>query len=163
MKCRQIQKRMVGRSGKITDHPLDREIEIHLAHCADCRAWLDELEALGKSVRSQSHPSPSPELVMQTLSLCHARIAGLPVHPRRFRLSVWTRPIPGFIKWVLPPLVFCTFGWILSTIGDLKPDVTPTTPAVIGLVLIVQNAAMLLFAPILLRRRSIQNSHIRFN
>ena len=161
MTCRQIQERILERSERTPDLPMDESIEVHLSTCTDCQAWLDELQILRRSLSAQLHPSAAPELVMKTRSLCHDRIDGKVATHRRFRFSEWTRPIPGFIKWVLPALVIITFGWILGTVGDLEPDVAPTAPAVIGLVLIIQNAAMLLFAPILLKRRRIRNFETR--
>ncbi len=152
MKCKKARRRIIELSGENRESQEESKIHAHLSQCERCGAWVDDLTSLREQMKHLTEPIPSHQIVEKTRRACHDQLVGASVLKNRVHSNRQPQSLPEFIKWVLPPLMLFTIGWILWHIGDLEPEISLTSPAVFSLFLIIQNGVMLLLAPVLLRR-----------
>jgi hypothetical protein len=97
------------------DLPWRERLGKHIEQCAACREYLDGIEQLGDSLRTDAEPDPGPSLLrLQDRLTSAARIQT----PRR--LSVWNRrislPLPLAAGAVL--VILClSIGFLLSALS----------------------------------------------
>jgi anti-sigma factor RsiW len=123
----------------------DRElVEGHLRACARCRAFAEDRRAMREEAGALRWPAPPQALVRETRRLmleseAMARPAGLPA-------------------WVLVALALAAVAtgvWLAVALAGVTPETTLADLPVAGLAalfIIVQNALMLLLAPVVLRK-----------
>lgn len=136
-------------------------IQQHIERCSRCARFQDSLEKIRTGLRTIPHPVPSPTLLERTRkSLVED------MKTRSGSLS-WKNtmpsitPVPKIIWVALLMLIALTVVVITSVFKDIVWDETLPFSAAAVLTLVLQNAAMLIFAPILLRRQRWKRSGFR--
>ncbi len=151
MRCKHVQRLMID----AIDNPLSREelegMEEHIQNCRGCTRFQSTYALLRRGVTELPCPAPSKDLDRDTHDLCRgARLATLhfATDPA---LSKWQAlAIPKFIWVVLPILIFLTALLMAGGLQDILDENISFLSATF-LALVLQNAAMLVFAPILFR------------
>lgn len=148
--CRDIERLMIaGEARSLADG--DRKLfEDHLRACGRCRAFAQDRETIREAAGALRWPAPPQALIRRT---------------RRLMLDDGTGARPaGLPAWVLIALALvavATGVWLAIALAGITPETTWTDLPVAGLAaifIIVQNALMLLLAPVVLRRVRLRES-----
>ncbi len=155
MRCQDFE-RLILESG---DRELSREerrsIECHLIQCASCNSFREFW--LGLRVPIQNFPAADlpPDLDYRVRLSCHDAIRtsggkrrrAQPAAPRQIA------PVPWPIWAALSALTVLTLAFVIPGILEFWQNQKLTPGIILVLVLILQNALMLLFVPVIVRRQ----------
>jgi hypothetical protein len=152
MKCKDIERLVIESSSERQDRSRMAEVEKHIEHCAACARLKEDLENM-RNVLERMPQRPLPEdLDKKTYQMCRAELKTLLAEGKPARVWSWSRSIPTYIKVALISLLVLTVLWTASLLRDFRLEESLSVSTIIVLSLIIQNAMMLLFAPLLLRR-----------
>jgi predicted anti-sigma-YlaC factor YlaD len=129
-------------------------VEDHLHGCEGCRAFAADRAAIRKEMGAVRWPAPSESLLRGTRAMILESRTG--------------RRAAGLPAWVLAAMALMTVAtglWLAVSLADVTPEMTLADlplGALAAVVVIIQNALLLFFAPVLLRavrsRRSASES-----
>lgn len=161
MRCKDIERLIIDSSDKDLSQEELSTIEKHIARCALCARFQDDLEKIRTGVKTMSQPVLPPDLAQKTRRRCQAEISRRPAAASKIAKLIPSDPIPKYVWAVLLPLILLTVFVLAPTLKEIRLDQTLTFASAAALTIIIQNAVMLLFAPILIRRRRWKNQDIR--
>ena len=152
MRCRDFESLLIETSGRKSEAAEEKALADHAAGCARCQARLVEWQNMKSVLPCLAAPRLRPELEEKVRNLCQAEIC------RISRPATVTSPakgpaLPAFFWPTFGALVFLTVALLVPGLRALIRDGSWTLPAILAVVLIVQNGLTLLFAPLLLARR----------
>ena len=158
MKCQDIERLIIDSSEEDFTEEERERIEEHLAQCPRCHSFQDDLKKIRTFLKEMTPPSPPAELARCTQLLCYTRMRRSQQAEEKARSRIQqTPPIPVYIWGALVSLTILTLILTLPLIEGLTSD-QPLQPPMFGvLVLMIQNAVMLCFSPILLRKYRMKN------
>jgi anti-sigma factor RsiW len=119
-------------------------VEDHLRGCARCRDFAADRRALREESAALRWPAPPEALVRAT-------------RRRLLESATAVRPasLPAWVLVALAVAAIATGVWLTVSLSGVTPDMTLADLPVAGLaavLIIVQNALVLLFAPVILRK-----------
>lgn len=152
MKCKDIEGLLIESSGKKLDKRQFVEIERHAGHCARCARFKEDLENIRSVLGHMPRPTLPEDLDNKTYQMCKAEMASFKVEGKVFGSKAWFKSIPAFMKVAFICLIVLTAVWAILLFKDFSLGESLSAPTIVILFLIIQNALMLLFAPLLLRR-----------
>jgi hypothetical protein len=112
-------------------------------------------------VKTIPQPILPPDLAQKTLHRCQTEISQQPATATKIAKLIPSAPIPKYVWAALLPLILLTVFVLAPTLKEIRLDQTLTFASAAALTIIIQNAVMLLFAPILIRRRRWKKQDIR--
>lgn len=152
MQCKHIEHLVMDSSErKLSEKELSC-IQQHIEQCSRCARFQDSLEKIRTGLRTLPFPVPSPELLEKTRKSLVEEIQTRSSSPHRKNTRHSIVPVPKIIWAALLALIVLTVLVMIPILKDLKWDEPWSFPTAAILTLILQNAAMLILAPILLRR-----------
>jgi anti-sigma factor RsiW len=160
MRCKDIERLIIASSDEDLSSEELKAIEQHVGLCAHCARFQEELGKIRKGIKAMATPELSADLAENTRLRCYAemkkqREAAL---EKRSSRSL-SRPIPVYVWITLFVLTLLTMVIIFPVIREIRLDQTLTFKAAAVLTLIIQNAVMLFFAPILIRKYRSKREH----
>jgi hypothetical protein len=114
-------------------------VDIHTSHCPRCRSFREEFEDVRMDRKTRA------------LYLGETRTLQVSAGKRTLRRTALAS-VPGFIWAALAVLIIMTAVLVVSFVGDLKQGWSLTFSNVGLLTLLAQNAVMLLFIPVIMRK-----------
>jgi hypothetical protein len=142
--CRDIERLLLEGEDRPFAAPERRAVEDHLGACGRCRAFAEDRRALREEIGSLRWPDPPRALVRGTRRLMlESGTAAKPAAP------------PAWVLVALALAAVATGVWLAVALAGVTPETTLADLPAAGLaavVVIVQNALMLLFAPVVLRK-----------
>jgi hypothetical protein len=160
MRCKDIERLIVDASERGLSHDERRAIGNHVSFCAKCARLQEELEGIRVCLRNSTKPNLPEDLAQKTRELCYAEMESLRSAPQRSELRTPSRSVPRLIWAAIVSLILITGFLLLPFIRELELEQTLSFPAVVVLFLIIQNAAMLFFAPVIFRKFRSQNQRL---
>ncbi len=160
MRCKDIERLIIDSSDKDLSLEELSTIEKHIAHCALCACFRDDLEKIRMGVKTIPQPVLPPGLAQKTRLRCQAEMNRGPAAASKIAKLIPSDPIPKYVWAALLPLILLTVFVLAPTLKEIRLDQTLTFTSAAALTIIIQNAVMLLFAPILIRRRRWKNQDI---
>jgi len=152
MSCKDIERLIIDSSDKdLSLEELD-VLEQHMAFCTNCSRFRENLEKIRVSIKTIPQPTPSPDLVEKTRAKCQAELRTKTADNAGICLKTHAEPIPKYALPVLFSLILLTAFIIAPMLKNIKLDQSLTFPTIVVLTLLIQNAAMLFFSPILIRK-----------
>ncbi len=161
MRCKDIERLIIDSSDKDLSQEELGAIEKHVAHCALCARFQDDLEKIRMGVKTMPQPVLPPGLAQKTRLRCQAEISQQPAAASKIAKLIPSDPVPKYVWAALLPLILLTVFVLAPTLKEIRLDQTLTFTSAAALTIIIQNAVMLLFAPILIRRRRWNKQDIR--
>ena len=161
MKCKDIERLIIYSSEEDLSYEELSGIEQHVSECSKCVCFQDELEKIRLCLEEVITLEPSTELVKKTQLICHAKMKTLPVPAKRNSAQALLIRIPKPIWIALFSLVALTLIWTFSLAEDFNVGQPLSFQTMAVLFLMIQNAAMLFFAPILIRKYRVKNQGLR--
>ena len=151
MRCKDFRHRILGDDpGPDTPPDLFREMDGHAAQCPACGHFRDHMEAVRAELRDL--PEPALSGLVENRVRTFLRNAGAahraPAEPLPPRWGSFT--IPRLIWGAIPVLIVLTTVVMAAGLQDILTQ-TSSWRASAFVFLLLQNAAMLVFAPILIR------------
>ena len=161
MRCKDIERLIIDSSDEALGLEELSAIEAHIAHCALCARFQGDLEKIRIGVKAMPQPVLPPDLVQKTRVRCHVEISQQPAAVSKIARLIPSDPIPKYVWAALLPLIILTVLIIVPELIEIRWDQSLTFKSVVALSIIIQNALMLLFVPILIRRRRWNKQSIR--
>jgi anti-sigma factor RsiW len=161
MRCKDIERLIIESSDEDLSLEELSAIEKHIARCALCAHFQDDLEKIRMGVKTMPQPILPPDLAQKTRLRCQAEISRQPAAASKIAKLIPSDPIPKYVWAALLPLILLTVLVLAPTLKEIRLDQTLTFASAAALTIIIQNAVTLLFAPILIRRRRWKKQDIR--
>jgi hypothetical protein len=161
MRCKDIERLIIDSSDENLSSEELRTIEKHVARCALCARFQEDLEKIRMGVKTIPQPVLPPDLAQKTRHRCLAELSQQPAVATKIAKLIPSDPIPKYVWAALLPLILLTVLVIAPIFKEIRLDQTLKFTSVVALTIIIQNAVMLLFAPILIRRRHGKKQDIR--
>ncbi len=153
MRCKNIERLIIASWDEDLSPEELKAIEQHVGRCAHCARFREELGKIRTGIKAMPTPELSPDLAENTRLRCYAEMKKQQEAARERRSSrTLSRPIPVYVWATLFVLTLLTMVVILPVVKEIKFDQTLSFKAAAVLTLIIQNAVMLFFAPILIRK-----------
>jgi hypothetical protein len=134
-------------------------LEEHLEACSDCAAFLSFRGGLRSCLREASGPELTSDLSDQVRLRCRAELDSL----SRARAGRDSGTPPAAVPWpILAALVVLTgltLTFLIPGLEEFRQSQKLTLGMVLVLLVILQNALMLFFAPLLMRRGRLSRFH----
>jgi hypothetical protein len=152
MRCQDAQRLMLdGLERKMNEDSLFA-LEDHVRRCPGCAGFRADLKGIRAGLENRTLPEPPADVIERTRALCLAELRAnedaSETNPDKTR----TAALPGFIQAALAVLTTLTLVFVVPRIEDIKLDETLTFETALTFVLLIQNAFMLFFAPVLIRK-----------
>jgi len=142
MECKKVKQWIMDSSAEDLDGKEGANIGRHISECPECASLWDDLKKIRLHLNKIPQPVPSEEVLKRTRSVCRARL----------RISPPSPSVPKYIWMAFAALVILTGVWMVPLSRELRLDQPLSLRAVGVLVLMIQNAVMLFFAPVLIRK-----------
>lgn len=153
MKCKDIEHLVLASSGKLPDSKQLHAIHLHVEHCIRCSRLKEDIESLRSLIQQRPNLVLPEDLDKKTYLRCQKEIQSLQNNKKKVSLQHHLQTIPIHMKVVFISLLVVTVIWIFPFFKDFGfVGESLSLPTIFGLFLIIQNAMMLLFAPLLIRR-----------
>jgi anti-sigma factor RsiW len=152
MQCKDIERLIIVSSEEELSPEESKAVEQHLEHCAHCARLRDDLEKIRLGITTMPKPLLPPDLAQKTRQRCLDEIRLQPALAKRVFSRIRSYPIPKYVWASLVPLIIFTVLLIAPVIKEIRLEESLTFESAAALALLIQNAAMLFFAPILIRR-----------
>jgi anti-sigma factor RsiW len=153
MRCQDFE-RLILEVGERKLSPEERlTLEQHLAKCPACAGFKDSWEDLHLFLEKAPAPALPPELEQRVRLACHEELGTRPLRRARPRRATTAVRVPWPIWVALAVLTVLTAAFLVPGVEGFLHDQKFTLEAVLVLGIILQNALMLFFAPIILNKR----------
>ena len=152
MRCQDAQRLMLDiPEGTLSADTLSA-LEEHVRRCPKCAGLRADLEEIRTGLENHPLPEPPADLIERTRAVCLAELRAnedaRETNPGKTRVAA----PPKFIWAALAVLTVLTLIFVVPRIEDIKFDEMLTFETVLTFSLLIQNAVMLFFAPILIRK-----------
>lgn len=152
MKCKDIERLVIESSkDELSAKDLSR-IKQHLLHCSKCAQLEDDLKKIRVFLKKTVRPTPPAELVRQTQLMCHTEIKALKAGVKKISGLSSSRLIPKYIWAALASLTTLTVILLSPLLTEFNLERPLSFQTVVVLFLMIQNAGMLFFTPVLIRK-----------
>jgi len=152
MKCSEMERLIIESSSVSSDEETKNEMERHMKDCVRCARLEEDMAGIRAALLGQSGPELPQDLDEKTRQLCLATLASSQVNREISDGKAWLESIPLSIKVAFISLIVLTAVCSLPLLRQLMLEESLSVAAIIMLSMIVQNAVMLIFSPLLLRR-----------
>ncbi len=153
MRCQDFE-RLIIEAGEGKLSPEERlTMERHLAQCPACAEFRDSWEDLHLSLEKAPAPPLPPELEQRVRLACHEELGTRPTRRPRPRRAAAAVRVPWPIWVALAVLTVLTAAFLVPGVEGFLRDQKFTLEAVLVLGIILQNALMLFFAPVILNKQ----------
>lgn len=154
MKCKDIERLIIDfKEDGLSSEELSA-VKEHVERCAECAGLRDDLRKIRVYLKRMPKSVLSAELARRTQSTCQVELSSMPLSRERTNGRNHLRSIPKAVWAALFSLVVLTTILILVLLEDFDLKLPLSTQTVVVLTLMIQNAGMLFFAPILIRKFS---------
>jgi predicted anti-sigma-YlaC factor YlaD len=141
-RCRDVERLMLESEDRALPPEERGLVEEHLRACARCRGFASDRALLRAELAGVRWPAPPEDLVLRTRRMLRAAGAAAPP------------AVPAWILIALTAVTVVTGIGLAIALADVTPDMALADMpigAVAAFFIIVQNALMLFFAPVVLR------------
>ena len=160
MRCQDIERLIMENDERDLSQEERLAIEQHLAQCPACAGYRDLWEGMPGSLRKVALPELPAELERRVRLACHEEINTRFRRQTRPRRSASSASVPWPIWAALAVLTVLTAAFLVPGIEKFLEEQSFSLEAVLVLGIILQNALMLFFAPIVMRRRRFLRSAV---
>jgi hypothetical protein len=152
MRCQDIERVIIDSSERKLSQEERRAIEQHVNQCAECARFRDDLKNIQASIKKIPALTPPEKLERRTSALCHAELSSRLASEKQLVSQTQPSPIPWVIWIALIALIVLTAFLLFSLFKDIRMNQPLSFESIFVLCLILQNAVMLFFAPVIIRK-----------
>lgn len=152
MKCKHFRSLILEQPDRELTAGESRMLADHLSGCRECLAFKQELLLLGGLIGENRFPELSTDVEREVRKRCHRALRERETAKQAAeKIPAWLG-IPRGILLSLFLLVAITMILILTGFGEISIGNTLSAGDLLILMLVLQNAVMLLFSPVLFRK-----------
>ncbi len=143
LSCRDVERLIIAGEDRELSMGERRLVEDHLRGCGWCRGFEADRTFIREEIAAVRWPAPPDRLVRGTRRMVLERGPDAPA-----------ATVPGWVLIAMAVVAIVTGLWLAVSLADVTPDMTLADLPAAGLAavfIIVQNALMLFFAPVVLR------------
>ncbi len=159
MQCKDIERLILISSEEELSPEESKIIKQHLEDCALCASLRDDLEKIRLGITTMPKPVLPPDLAQKTRQRCLAEIRLQAATAKRVFSRIRSYAVPIYVWAAFIPLVILTVLLIAPVIKEIRLGESLSFESAAALTLLIQNAAMLFFTPILIRRYRIKREN----
>ncbi|MCJ7580577.1 MAG: hypothetical protein MUP98_08590 [Candidatus Aminicenantes bacterium] len=154
MKCKDIEHLVIASSGGLSDSKQLDVVRSHVELCDKCLHLKEDVESLRSLLNRRVEPVLPEDLDKKTYQLCKSEIHSLQKNSQRVNFRQHMQAIPIYMKVVFIALLVIMSIWFFFLFEDFGSGggESLSMAMIFGLFLIIQNAMMLLFSPLLISR-----------
>lgn len=160
MRCKDIKRLIIDASERDLEQAEKHVLEKHLAECEVCARFQNQYQNIRLSLSTSPKPALPHLLDSLTLGACQDWI---------YTAATTGKVIPSSSKSALPKLVWSalflltvlTVIILIPLLKEFQLDQNISVSTAVALTLILQNAVMLFFAPLIIRRARFRGSGFR--
>lgn len=152
MKCKDVERWIIAVSEESPEEGKLSQVEEHIVNCPGCARFEEDLKKIRLHIQKTKAPVLSEELIHRTRLMCHAAMKASSPTEKSFISRIKAASIPVYIWIALVSLVVLTVILMLPLLKELAAEDLLSLQAVVTLSLMIQNAVMLFFAPLILRK-----------
>jgi anti-sigma factor RsiW len=160
MRCQDIERLIMENSERDLVQEERLAIEQHLAQCPACASYRDLWEGMHGSLQKVALPELPAELEQRVRLACYEEINSRLQRQTRPRRSTSSASVPWPIWAALAVLTVLTAAFLVPGIEKFLEEQSFSLETVLVLGLILQNALMLFFAPVVMRRHRFSQSAV---
>jgi len=127
-------------------------IEQHFTQCAECVCFQKDFKNIRIFLKKMSTLTPPDELERRTKVLCQDELNSRLASEKQLVSQTRSSPVPWVIWVALVSLIVLTAFLMVSLFKDIGLNQPLSFESVFVLCLILQNAVMLFFAPVIIRK-----------
>ncbi|MCK4836633.1 MAG: zf-HC2 domain-containing protein [Candidatus Aminicenantes bacterium] len=154
MKCKEFKCLIIEERNGELDEKESRMLAVHLSQCEGCVTFKNEMHAIARILKTNRPPELSPLLDHKTREMCHEALPKMQPKKKSGKLASNWAGMPRGILVALILLVIFTLVLIFPVAGEFSLEDYLSAGEILTLMLILQNAVMLLLAPLLFRNYS---------
>jgi hypothetical protein len=163
MKCKDIERMVIASSGGLPDSKQLDGVRLHVEHCGRCARLIEDMESLRSLLQRRAEPELPGDLDRKTYLKCLSEMQSLQKNKEKINLQQQLQSIPVYMKAVFIALFVVTIIWIFPFFKDFGfAGESLSFSTILGLFFIIQNAMMILFAPLLIQRFRSKKINIQF-
>ena len=159
MRCKDIELLIIESSERELSQEERLKVKQHTAGCSACELFRKSFSKIRISIKNGSVPSLPEDLEEKTRRMCHAELESRAAGASKADRIKAALPIPKLIWAALFILTGLTVVILVPHLKDLSFDQTMNFQTALFLTLIFQNAAMLIFSPVLIRKFRMKNDN----
>lgn len=158
MKCKDVEPIIIEASHELLDGEDKKEMERHLKDCARCARLEEEMDGIKNAFLRHPRPALPEVLDERTHRMCRAELASAKRKADIPGEKNWLKSIPLAVKTAFISLFVLTAVWAVLVFRELRVEDTVSATSILLLALMIQNAVMLVFSPLLLRGLRLKKS-----
>jgi len=152
MRCQDIELLIIDSSERRLDRKEHRAVEQHVKQCLKCARFQDDLKNIRNALRKMPVPGLPDELERRTRILCQAELRARLESEKLGASQAQPASVPLIIWAALVSLIVLTAFLMVSLFRDIGLNLPLSFEGAVVLALMLQNAAMLFFAPVIIRK-----------
>lgn len=160
MRCKNIKRLIIDASERSLGHEEKNILNKHLASCETCARFQKEYKNIRLSLQSSPTPALPHELESSTLSACQEWLK-VNIIPGRAKPISSKAALPRMVWTALFLLTTLTIIILVPLLKEFQLDQSISVPTAVALTLILQNAVMLFFVPLIFRRARSREQGLR--
>jgi hypothetical protein len=163
MRCKDIERLIIDSSDEKLSSEELKGIEQHVADCAQCARFKDELEKIQVCIKEMPLPVPTPDLVQKTRKSCYAEMSEQSAKNTGITPQLPIHPLPKLMWAALFSLILLTVLFFAPAFKEILEQQSLSFSSAVVLTLIIQNAVMLVLTPVLLRKYRWKQHNLEVN
>ncbi len=152
MKCKGYRTLMVDQRPELLSEPQSRLLADHIENCRDCRKFQQELKRFQWGLKAIPEPVLPDDCERLSREACYREIQQVLAGKRLKRQAADSGRVPRLVYLALMALMAITLVLIFPVVGELSFEASFSSQEILAVMLVLQNAAMLLLSPLLIRR-----------
>jgi hypothetical protein len=151
MTCKKIQRKIMDGWRPVGRDAVDT-VSDHVANCTECRLFMEDYACLRSYLKPLPEVTVPPDLDRDVLALSHRELSRAIAVEKRAAVPQTGIPVPRLVAFGLVFIIAVTLWIILPAVGDLNLADALTPRERFILLLIGQNALMLLLSPVIFKK-----------
>ena len=161
MRCKDIERLIIDSSERDLNQGELSAIEQHFTQCTECVCFQEDFRNIRISLKKMSTLIPPDELERRTKVLCQDELESRLGSEKQLVSQTRPSPVPWIIWGALVSLIVLTGFFMVSLFRDIGLEQPLSFESVFVLSLMLQNAVMLFFAPVIIRKYQSQRKRFR--
>jgi len=161
MRCQDIERLIIDYSERNLSQEELRAIEQHLAQCSECARFEKDFRNIRNSLQKMSPLTPPDELERRIRDMCQDELSSRLAAEKQLVSHTHPSPVPWIIWVALVSLIVLTAFLLVSLFKNTGLNQPLSFEGAFVLAVMLQNAVMLFFAPLIIRKYQSQRKSFR--
>lgn len=161
MRCKDIERLIIDSSERDLNQGELSAMKQHFTQCAECVCFQKDFKNMRISLKKMSTLIPPDELERRTRVLCQDELNSRLASEKQLVSQTRPSPVPWLIWAALVSLIVLTAFLLVSLFKNIGLNQPLSFESAFVLAVMLQNAVMLFFAPVIIRKYQSQRKNFR--